>query len=116
MSSLVSVVLCIPAGLREPENPRNIETLVLRVFAPRNGALRHADLEVPPLLAEELDPLRSLVGRVLRGAGIALTRRVGHLRGACRQLHLVGPDVSRELRMIVGMDEVVQGLTQHLVL
>lgn len=121
MSPLVPVRLRVPAGFREPENPRNVEVFVLRVFAPGNSTLRHADLEVPPLLAKELDPLRPLAGRVLRGAGTVFACRIGHLRDArrrrcCRQLHLVGPDVSRELVMILGMDEIIQGLTQQLVL
>lgn len=122
MSSLVPIRLGVSAGLREPEDPRNIETLVLRVLAPGDGALRHADLEVPPLLAEEFDPLRPMAGRVLRGAGAVLARRVGYLHGARRRrhrrhlLHVVGPDVSRELLVILGMDEIVQGLTQQLVL
>lgn len=123
MSPPFPVRVRVSAGVREPEDSRNFEILVLRVLAPGNGALRHTDLEVPPLLAEEPYPLRPLAGRLLRGgAGTVFARRVGHLGDARRrryrrrQLHLVGPDVSRELVMIIGMDEIVQGLTQQLVL
>lgn len=124
MSPPVPVVVRVFAGLREPEEAGNFEALVLRVVAPRVGALRHAELEVPPLLAEALGPLvrpvtrpRGLLGRT----GIVVVRQLGHLRDVRRRrrrhrLHPVGREITRELLVVLGMDEIVQGLTQQFVL
>lgn len=123
----VPVGVRVLAGLREPEEARNVEALVLRVVAPGVGALRHADLEVPPLLAKALGPLvrGSVVRRrrrVLGGVGIVVLRQLGHLRDPGRRrrrrhrLHPVGREITRELVMVLGIDEVVQGLAQQLVL
>lgn len=63
MSASVPVGVRVSAGFRESEEARNVEALVLHVIAPGVGALRHADLEVSPLLAEALGHLLRLVIR-----------------------------------------------------
>lgn len=113
--------VCIFAGLGEPEHPRDVETLVLRLLALRDGALGHADLEVTSLLAEEFRSLASLsCPRVLGRARTAVVAQLGSrldpvLRRVYR-LHAVRRQILRERFVIAGINEVVQRLTQQLVL
>lgn len=85
------------------------------MVAPGVGALRHADLEVSSLLAKALDPLVRPITRrrgVLGGVGIVVVRQLGHLRRRRHRLHPVGREIMRELVMVLGIDEIIQGLTQ----
>lgn len=125
MPPSVPIGIRILASFREPEDSGNVKRLVLRVFTPGDGALRHADLEVPPLFVEQRLVLLvcSVVirRRVLGGAGIVVVHQVGHLRDSSRRrrrrrLHTVGFKVSRKLTMILGIDEIEQRLTQQFVL
>lgn len=125
MPPSVPIGICILASFREPEDSGNVKRLVLRVFTPGDGALRHADLEVPPLFVEQRLVLLVcsvvICRRVLGGAGIVVVHQVGHLRDSSRRrrrrrLHAVGFKVSRKLTMILGIDEIEQRLTQQFVL
>lgn len=123
MSPPVPVGVHIFAGFRESEEAGNVKALVLRVVAPRVGALRHTDLEVPSLLAKALGPLVSpmIRCRVLGRAGIVVRLHLGHLRDTRRRwrrhrLHPIGREITCELVMVLGIDEIVQGLTQQFVL
>lgn len=115
----VPVGVRVLAGLRESEETGNVELLVLQVVAPGVGALDHADLEVPSLLAEALDPLRRPVIRrrgVLGGARIVVVHQLGQLRDAGRRrrrrrrrrrLRPVGREITSELVVVLGIDEVI---------
>lgn len=121
MSAPVAVGVGVLAGLREPEEARNVEALVLGLVTPGGGALGHADLEVPSLLVKALDPLVRPVARrrrVLGGARAVVVRQLGHLHHAGRRhrLHPVGRQITRELIMVFGVDEIIQVLTQQFVL
>lgn len=127
---LTSLPAPVPVGVgvlasnREPQETGNVEALVLRMVTPGGGALRHAELELPSLLAKALDPLvRPMIRRrgVLGGARIVVVRQLGHLRDAGRRrrryrLHPVRREITRELVMVLGIDEIIQGLTQQFVL
>lgn len=125
MSPSVPVGISILASFREPEDSWNVKRLILRVFTPRDGALRHTDLEVPPLLVEYSFLFTCSVvihRRILRGTGIVVVHQIGHLsdssrrRRRRRRLHIVGSKISRKLITILGIDEIVQRLTQQFVL
>jgi len=115
LSPSVPIGVRVFAGFCESEETRNVEALVLRVVASGVGALRHADLEVPSLLAEALGPLvRPVICRrgFLGGIGTVVVRQLGHLRDARRRrrrhrLHPVGREITRELVMVLGINEIV---------
>lgn len=79
MSPFVSVEICILAGVRESEDSRNFEPLVLRVLTLGDGALCHADLEGPPLLGKKEWPFFCSLSRrrVIGGTGIVIVHRFG---------------------------------------
>lgn len=57
------------ASVREPEHPRDLQALVLRVLPPGRGTVKHSQLEAPPLLPER-SPLVPQGRRVRRGIGV----------------------------------------------